>query len=192
MPQPCRAMKARNLKPGTLNLKLHKSHGTGMFKRGDFARIGKHVVFERGVLVFHPENIFLGSNIYVGHHAILKGYYKNCLRIGDGTWVGQACFFHAGGGLTIGKNVGIGPGVQIITSFHKDEGRKKPLLHSEVVFREVLVEDDADIGAGAILLPGVHIGKGAQIGAGAVVTKDVPAYGVAAGVPAKILRMRKG
>lgn len=184
-------MKTRNVKPETLSLKLYKSHGKGTFKRGDFARIGKNVVFERGVLVFHPENIFLGSNIYVGHYAILKAYYKNYLRIGDGSWIGQNCFFHAGGGLSIGKNVGMGPGVQIITSFHKDEGKDKPILHSEVVFREVTVEDDADIGAGAILLPGVHVGKGSQIGAGAVVTKNVPAYSVVAGVPAKILHRRK-
>lgn len=184
-------MKARNVKPETLNLKLHKSHGTGLFKRGDFARIGKNVVFERGVLVFHPENIFLGNNVYIGHNTILKGYYKNALHIGDGTWVGQMCFFHAGGGIQIGRNVGIGPCVKILTSYHEDEGRRKPILHSHVVFKEVIIEDDADIGTGAVLLPGVRIGKGAQIGAGAVVTKNVPAYTVSAGVPAKNIRKRK-
>lgn len=172
-------------------MKLHKSHGTGLFKRGDFARIGKNVVFERGVLVFHPENIFLGTNVYIGHNTILKGYYKNDLHIGDGTWVGQMCFFHAGGGIKIGKNVGIGPCVKILTSFHKDGGRKKPVLHGGIEFREVVIEDDADIGIGAILLPGVRVGKGAQIGAGAVVTKNVPEYTVSAGVPAKVLRKRK-
>jgi acetyltransferase-like isoleucine patch superfamily enzyme len=54
----------------------------------------------------------------------------------------------------------------------------------------VVIEDDADLGVGAIVLPGVRIGRGAQVGAGAVVTKDVPDYAVVAGVPARVVRER--
>ena len=56
--------------------------------------LGVDCVFEAGVLVFHPENIRLGRNVYVGHQAILKGYYRNEMVIGDETWIGQQCFFH--------------------------------------------------------------------------------------------------
>lgn len=167
-----------------------KSHGTGSFERADFANIGTSVVIEDGVLVFHPENIFIGDNVYVGHNAILKGYYKNRMIIGAGTWIGQQCFFHSAGGITIGRNVGVGPAVKIITSYHDEEGRTKPILHSKIIFAPVIIEDDADIGIGAIILPGVTIGQGAQIGAGAVITQDIAPYAVAAGVPAKILRER--
>ncbi len=169
-----------------------KTHGSGQFTPAQLSRCGDGVVFEPGVLVFHPENIEIGQNVYVGHDTILKGYYKGKMVIGDGTWIGQQCFFHSAGGITIGKNVGVGPGVKIITSMHAEEGLDTPILHSRVSFAPVIVEDDGDIGVGAILLPGVTIGRGAQIGAGAVVTKDVPPYAVAAGVPAKVIRMRDG
>lgn len=170
--------------------KLYKSHGTGEFKPEQFKEIGSNVIFETGVLVFHPENIELGNNIYIGHNAILKGYYKNLLRVGDNTWIGQNCYFHSAGGIHIGKNVGIAPAVKILTSNHREEGREKPILFSEINFGQVIVEDDADIGIGSIILPGVKIGRGVQIGAGAVVTKSVPDYAVAAGVPAEVIRFR--
>ena len=171
--------------------KLYKSHGTGAFEPSQFRRIGSNVIFENGVLVFHPENIELGNNIYVGHNAILKGYYKNLMSIGDNTWIGQGCFFHSAGGIRIGENVGIAPSVKSLTSFHKEEGIETPILFSGLDFAEVIIEDNSDIGIGAIILPGVRVGKAVQIGAGAVVTKDVPDYAVAVGNPAKVIRQRK-
>lgn len=168
-----------------------RSHGTGQFEPQQFARLGAGVVFEPGVLVFHPEMIEIGDNVYVGHYAILKGYFKGRMVIGAGTWIGQQCFFHSAGGLTIGQNVGVGPAVKIITSAHAEEGIEKPILHSRIEFAPVVIEDDADIGIGAILLPGITIGRGAQIGAGAVVTGDIPAYAVAVGAPARVLRDRR-
>lgn len=169
---------------------MAKSHGTGEFTHDAFASLGEGCVFEPGVLVFHAEQIRIGANVYVGHQAILKGYFKNEMTIGDGTWIGQQCFFHSAGGISIGKNVGIGPGVKILTSTHDEAGRATPILHSPLRFAPVVIEDDVDLGVGAIILPGVTIGRGAQIGAGAVVSRDVPAYAVAAGVPAQVLRMR--
>jgi acetyltransferase-like isoleucine patch superfamily enzyme len=166
------------------------SHGSGQFERSQFAALGAGVVLEAGVLVFHPESIWIGDDVYVGHYAILKGYHQNRMEIGAGTWIGQQCFVHSAGGLTIGKNVGIGPGVKIITSYHREDGRAIPILHSKVEFAPVVIEDDVDIGVGAVILPGVTIHQGVQIGAGAVVTCDIPAYAVAAGVPARVIRMR--
>lgn len=168
----------------------HRSHGTGEFTIDQFSRCGENCIFETGVLVFHPENIELGENVYVGHYAILKGYHKNMMRIGDETWIGQRAFFHSAGGIDIGPRVGIGPGVTIITSSHTEAGRHIPIFNSPIEFAPVVIEEDSDIGVGAVIMPGVTIGKGAQVGAGAVVTTDIPAYSVAAGVPAKVLRDR--
>ena len=142
------------------------------------------------MLVFHPENIFLGVNVYVGHYAILKAYHKNEMHLGDETWIGQQCFFHSAGGISIGKRVGIAPGVRILTSAHEEGGRAVPVLFAPIETAPVVIEDDADIGVGAIILPGVTIGRGAIIGAGAVVNKSVPPYTIAAGVPARVLRDR--
>jgi len=168
----------------------NKTHGTGEFTRDAFRACPASVVIEPGVLVFHPETITLGENVYVGHQTILKAYYKNSMTIGDQTWIGQQCFFHSAGGISIGSKVGIGPGVKILTSRHGEAGRDVAILDSPIEFGEVVIEDHADLGVGAIVLPGVRIGRGAQVGAGAVVSKDVPAYAVVAGVPAVILRER--
>ncbi len=142
-------------------------------------------------MVFHPENVWLGARVYVGHHAMLKGYHDRDLLIGDGTWIGQQCFIHAAGGVVIGSNVGIGPAVKILTSAHAEAGRDVPILHSPIERAPVTIHDDADLGVGSIVMPGVTVGRGAQVGAGAVVTEDVPDYAVVAGVPARILRTRE-
>lgn len=167
-----------------------QTHGSGHFTPADLAACGEGCVFEEGVRVFHPDRVFVGAHVYVGHDAILKGYHAGTMVIGDGTWIGQQCFFHAAGDLRIGRNVGVGPGVKIITSAHAEAGRAVPILHAPVAFAPVTIEDDADLGVGAIVLPGVTVGRGAQVGAGAVVTRDVPAYSVVAGNPARVLRER--
>ncbi len=171
-------------------MRLHRSHGTGAFAREDFRAIGDNVILEAGVLVFHPETIALGANVYVGHNTILKGYYKGSMAIGDNSWIGQSCFFHSAGSIVIGRNVGIGPSVQIITSFHGEAGVDVPILFSGIEFAAVAIGDDTDIGVGSIILPGVSIGKGVQVGAGAIVTKDLPDYAVAYGAPARVVRFR--
>jgi len=170
---------------------MARSHGTGEFRPEQFAHLGSGVVFEAGVLVFHPENIEIGDDVYVGHYAILKGYHLNRMVIGEGTWIGQQCFFHSAGGLTIGRHVGIGPGVKILTSSHRLDDRDKPILHSAILTAPVVLEEGCDIGAGAVILPGVRVGRGAQVGAGAVVAADVLDYTVVAGVPARVIRTRE-
>jgi acetyltransferase-like isoleucine patch superfamily enzyme len=168
----------------------HRSHGTGEFRPEQLAACGADCVFEADVLIFHPENVHLGRNVYVGHRTMLKGYYNNAMRIGDETWIGQMCFFHSAGGIEIGARVGIGPGVIILTSTHAEHGRAVAPLFSPVETAPVHVEDEVNIGVGAVLMPGVHVGRGAKIGAGAVVTHDVAAYSIVAGAPARFMRER--
>ena len=90
----------------------------------------------------------------------------------------------------IGKAVGIGPMVKILTSYHKDIELNIPVMFNELEYREVVLKDGCDIGVGAIILPGITVGEGSIIGAGSVVTKDIPPYHVVSGVPAKIMRKR--
>ncbi|MGQ0798266.1 MAG: acyltransferase [Methanobacteriota archaeon] len=171
-------------------MKRFTSHGTGEFRVTDFKRIGTNVILEPGVLVFHPETIEIGDNVYVGHRAILKGYHTGSMSIGSNVWIGQDSFLHAAGGIMIKDNVGIGPKVSVLTSTHEDQGMQTPLLFSDLAFAPVTIEEDCDIGIAATILPGVTVGRGCQVGAGAVVTKDLPPYAVAAGVPAKVIRSR--
>lgn len=166
-----------------------KTHGDGLAP-WVFSSLGDDVVFEDGVRIFHPENIIIGDSVYIGHDTILKGYYKGQMKLGSGSWIGQQCFIHAAGNVEIGCEVGVGPGVKILTSAHSLGNAPDAIMSSELVFSPVMVGDGSDIGVGAILMPGVVIGKGVQVGAGAVVTSDIEDYAIVAGVPAKVIGSR--
>ena len=177
-----------------MNTSYHKkytTHGNGEIDKKKFRQLGTNVIFEKGVLVFHQENVRIADNIYIGHNTILKGYYKNEMSIGSNSWIGQNCFFHSAGGIEIGEGVGIGPYVKILTSMHQETDINKPILFEPIEFEQVILKDGCDIGVGTIILPGVTIGEGAIIGAGAVVTKNIPDYTVAVGNPAKVIRKRQ-
>ncbi len=174
-----------------INMRSFHSHGSGKFTVDQFKTIGQHVIFETGVLVFHPEHIIIGNNVYVGHRTILKGYYQNTLKIGNDVWIGQECFLHSGGGIVIEDKVGLGPRVMLLTIIHKEQGFTGPIIDAPQIGGQINIETGCDIGVGTIILPGVTIGKYSQIGAGSVITKNIPSFSVAAGVPAKILRSRK-
>ena len=170
---------------------MPRSHGSGAFSPSDFARLGAGVVFEPGVLVFHPETIEIDDEVYVGHQAILKGYYKGRMVIGARSWIGQQAFLHSAGGITVGVRVGIGPGAKLLTSRHElPADRGAAIMDGPLAFAPIVLGDGCDVGIGAVVLPGVTVGRGAQIGAGAVVTHDVPAGAIVAGVPARVIGNR--
>lgn len=143
------------------------------------------------MLVFHPEHVEIGDDVYVGHQAILKAYHLNRLVIGSRCWIGQQVFMHAAGGITIGERVGIGPGVRLLTSTHAlPTDPTAPIMDGALELAPIVLEDGCDLGVSAVILPGVTIGRGAQVGAGAVVTRDVPAGSIVAGVPARPIGTR--
>ena len=114
----------------------------------------------------------------------------NGIEIGDNSGIGVNC--EVRGPLEIGKDVMMGPEVRIMTSSHNTSQTDIPMCQQgHLPKRKVTICDDVWIGTRVIILPGVTIGKGAIIGAGAVVTKDVPEYAVVAGVPAKVIKYRK-
>jgi acetyltransferase-like isoleucine patch superfamily enzyme len=172
-------------------MRTPRSHGTGAVDLAQLRACGSDVIVEPGALIFHPENVALGARVYVGHYAILKGYYKNQLVVGDGTWIGQGAFLHAAGGITVGRDVGIGPHARVLSSRHGEPGARRPIMDGAIEFAEVVLGDGCDLGVGSIVLPGVTVGAGAQVGAGAVVTRDVAAGAIVAGSPARLLRYRE-
>ncbi len=171
-------------------MRAFRSRGDGSFSPDELGALGEGVIFEHGVRIFHPGNVHIGDNVYVGHGTILEGYHERRLVIGSDTWIGAGCHLHAAGGLAIGSKVGIGPGVRIITSVHEIGGPDEVILEAPVAFGAVAVGDGCDLGVSSVILPGVTVGEHTQVGAGAVVTRDLPANSVAAGVPARVLRSR--
>jgi len=111
------------------------------------------------------------------------------IRIGSRSGLGIHC--RVQGPLIIGNNVMMGPDVMIYTSNHRFDRTDIPMIdQGNTEPKAVVIEDDVWIAARAIILPGVRIGKGAVIAAGAVVTKDVPPYTVVGGVPARKIKSR--
>ncbi len=108
------------------------------------------------------------------------------IAIGDNSVIGRECFLGgSGGALTIKNNVSITARSYMFCASHDPNS---PTF--EAVYGDVVIDDYAWIGAGATIQPGVHIGRGAVLGAVAVATKDVPDYGIWAGVPAKQIGTR--
>ena len=110
--------------------------------------------------------------------------YGKPVSIGKRCFIQQCCTFFGRGGITIGDDVFIGPKVNLITINHD----VNPENRSATYGRPIVIEDKVWIGINATVLPGVRIGYGAIIGAGSVVTKDVPPMTIMAGNPARIIR----
>lgn len=108
------------------------------------------------------------------------------LTVGEGCWINMGCFLNLGAPISIGNSVAIGQQVMILTDTHAigDPMRRAGALQAA----PVQIEDGAWLGARCTILPGVTIGKGAVVAAGAVVTKSVPPHVLVGGTPARILR----
>jgi acetyltransferase-like isoleucine patch superfamily enzyme len=142
-----------------------------------------------GVLVLHPHTFEIGDAVFIGNQTFLQGRHDGRCVIGAHTWIGPQSYFDCRD-LQLGEYVGWGPGAKVLGSEHTGEPLDVPIIQTDLVIKPVRVEDGADIGVNAVLLPGVTVGKGAIVGAGAVVTKDVAPNTIVAGVPAKLLRSR--
>lgn len=125
----------------------------------------------------------VGNNSYIDPQCYIID--ANRLTIGSDTHINRQCTLDARGGLTIGSSVSISHGVIIMSGSHDVNSK-----HFNGKFLPINISDYVWIGCGAIILQNVNIGKGAVIAAGAVVTKDIPPYSIAAGVPAKIIGER--
>ena len=95
-----------------------------------------------------------------------------------------------GGFIEIGDNCLIGPNVVLRTSNHVFSDRNVPIREQGHIPGRIIIRDDVWIGANVVLLPDVSVGRGAIIGAGSVVTKNVDDYAIVAGVPAKQIGSR--
>ncbi len=113
------------------------------------------------------------------------------LTIGHATGLGINAFISCGGKVSIGSRVLMGPDVKIFSTDHIWCPIDKTYFGKGLVSSPVIIEDDVWIGSGSIILKGVTIGRGATIAAGSVVTKNVPAYSIVGGVPAKFIKMKE-
>ena len=137
----------------------------------------------------HLDTFELGEGVFIGAQSYLQGRFDGTCVIGDHVWIGPQSYFDARD-LVIEEYVGWGPGAKVLGSTHTALPIDVPIVQTDLEIRPVRIEAWADIGTGAVILPGVTVGRGSIVGAGAVVTHDVPPFTVVAGVPARVIRER--
>ena len=150
---------------------------------------GDGLQVETGADFKHPETFEIGNGVFIGSQTYIQGRFDGYCKIGDHVWIGPHSYFDARD-LVLENYVGWGPGAKVLGSVHTGIPVDVPIIQTDLEIKPVRVGEWADIGTNAVLLPGVAIGKGAIVGAGSVVTQDVPAFAKVAGVPAKVIGWR--
>jgi acetyltransferase-like isoleucine patch superfamily enzyme len=177
--------------------------------------VGKGVVFGTNVVLRHPHKIhlgndvviddncvldakgtsnrgiFIGSGVFIGRNSIV--YCKDGdIMIGDNTTVSFNCDIFSGNLVRLGRNIQIAAYTFLNGGTHDFDRIDLPVQQQGRSGRGIVVEDNVWLGANVKVLDGVSIGQDAIVGAGAVVTDDLPALSIAAGMPARVIRMRGG
>lgn len=149
---------------------------------------------ERVTIYSHSDGgeVRLGDRVHLYRDTIIEVGAGGSVVIGENTHIQASCNLKGFlGNLIIGRDVQIAPHCGFSPYEHNFEDRDT-VIHKQGIRSagDIVLEDDVWLGLGVAVLEGVHIGRGAIIGAGAVVTKDIPPYSVAVGVPARVIRMR--
>lgn len=143
-----------------------------------------------GIVVKHPETMEIGDAVSIGAQVMIQGRFDGSCRIGSHVWIGPHAYFDARD-LVLEDYVGWGPGAKVLGSSHTGDPIDAPIIATALTIKPVVIGRGADVGVNATVLPGVTVGAHSIVGAGAVVTADVPEYAVVAGVPARVIRYRK-
>jgi acetyltransferase-like isoleucine patch superfamily enzyme len=186
--------------------RLWLKHTTGLVLIGNhvtirnpqYISVGRRFVAEdySEIQGLSKEGIVFGEHVTVGRFAMIRpsGYYGReigiGLRVGNHSNIGASCYIGCSGGIQIGDNVLMSPGVSMFAENHNYDHVDKPIIEQGVTRAPIVVEDDCWLASNSTILAGVHIGTGSIVAAGAVVTKDVPARTIVAGNPARVIKER--
>ncbi len=149
-----------------------------MIELTQFKSVGKNVTFYSACEVLRPDLITIGDNVHFYRGLYLSPCGEH-IDIGSDThFAPYGCLY---GPLTIGRNCAIAAHVVFASVGHGYARTDIPMVDQLVLKKEIVLEDDVWVGANAVITQGVRIGTGSIVGAGSVVTKDVPAFRVTGG-----------
>lgn len=177
-------------------------------------RVGQNVAFGANIVLRHPHKIDIGNNVVIDDNCCLdaKGSTNRGITLADGVFLGRNTILSCkNGNIDLGEEANIGFNVEIFSAAEVRVGARTlvaaytylvggdhlfdrvdiPVLHQGRTARGIDVGDNVWLGAHVVVTDGSRIGRDAVIGAGAVVTGDVPEFHIAAGVPARIVRDRR-
>jgi acetyltransferase-like isoleucine patch superfamily enzyme len=157
-------------------------------------RLGKNILLGDRVIIYQAEDggpVQLGDRVAILRDTAIETGFGGSISIGSATWIHPRNQLNAYlGSIHVGNGVDIAPNCAFYSYDHgfalNQPIREQPLKTKG----DIVVEDEAWLGVGVIVLSGVRIGKGAAIGAGSVVKKDIPDYAIAVGNPARVIKMR--
>jgi acetyltransferase-like isoleucine patch superfamily enzyme len=175
--------------------------------------VGKGCFIEKGVRWQVPRRVFLGQRVMVGEGCFVDAnalssrielqddvwLSRDCylvagrdveIMVEPQTYIGHRCLFYGHGGIHIGRDALLANDVQLICGNHTFARRDLPIRAQPTEERPIVIQNDVWLGASAIVLGGVTVGRGSVVAAGAVVTRSLPPYSIARGVPAQIVGVR--
>ena len=160
-------------------------------------KLGKSVYLDKGVYLHAlPGGISIGENSFLMHNTMVHVFnFRNlpnaAITIGNNCFIGEFNVIRGQGGVTIGNDVYTGPMVQLVAVNHVFNDPNRPIREQGITAKGITIEDDVWLGANVTVVDGVTVGRGSIIGAGAVVTSDIPPYSIAVGTPAKPIKDRR-
>lgn len=194
-----------NILRGFIMLKprLKKSSGLIFMENGVNVEYGRNIVCGKNLYLkayssinaLSYKGVIIGNNFTLGKYSIIEctGVLRdvgNSLVIGDNVGMNHYCFIGVRGDIRIGNDVIFGPRVSIFSENHNFADPSKLINEQGVTKGKTIIGNDVWIGANVSIMSNVNIGDGCVIAAGAIVTKDIPPYSIAAGVPAKVIKKR--
>jgi len=173
-------------------LRRARSRTWTLLIRGRFRRFGATSRVEPICALFHPACVEIGEKVHIREHAwfncVPREDGRPTLTIGDGTYIGRFIHINAFGSVVIEDEVMIADRVYIADTDHNYKDPSVPIIRQgDQVKGPVRLKRGCWIGTGAVILPGVTIGRNAVVGPNTVLHKDVPDYGMAFGNPAKVV-----
>lgn len=162
--------------------------GTDTIELGDYVRIySGSLITNRGNRIRFGEKAQLDNGVHIRAFGKEGGH----IEVGASTYLGPYVCLAGPGPITIGRDCLIASHTTMYANQHIFTDLNTPIRYQGVTRKGIVIEDDCWLGTGVRVLDGVTIGKGSIIGAGAVVTRDIPPYSIAVGVPAQVVRQRR-